>query len=666
MTPTERHAELCKILADHNYRYYVLDQPSVSDAEYDRLFRELRELEKNDPALVTAASPTQRVGAEPREGFVKVTRAVRMLSLDNAYTEEDLREFDRRVREGLLASDAYGYVAEPKIDGASIEITYDKGTLVLASTRGDGAIGEDVTQNVRTIRALPLTIPDQRTFTLRGEVLIHKEDLDAINEQRTTAGEEAFANPRNAASGSLRLLDPRITAERPLRVLIYDLVERHWPRHHEMLSAIDALGLPTHRREKLCKDVDELLAHIEKFAKERTKLPYETDGVVVKVDLLDQRDRLGFTARFPRWATAFKYQAERAETVVKEIVCDVGRTGTLTPVANLVAVKLSGSVVARASLHNLDQVAAKDVRAGDTVVIEKAGEIIPQVVEVVLGKRPQGTAPWTAPSECPACGGPVAREEGEAALRCVTARCAGRLKAAVFYFTRRGAMDIDRLGKSLVEQLVNTGLVKDLGDLFALRDRRDEICALERMAEKSCDNLLASIESSRKSRTFDRLLTGLGIPLVGSVAAKLIAEKYGNVQGLLETPVEKLKQDLDDIHGIGPAMVESVVGFVSDPHNRAVMIKLIELGVVAEQPRVESAKDGPLLGKSFCVTGTLSKPRDAIHAAIRGAGGEVHDRVKKGTSYLVAGEKVGKSKLDAAKKTGAQVISEDDLAKLLG
>lgn len=666
-TPAERHRFLCDEIARHAHAYYVLDLPSVSDAEYDALYNELLALETAHPELVTPTSPSQRVGAAPREGFRKVERATRMYSLDNAYTEDDLREFDRRVREGHGHDELVVYVAEPKIDGASIEVTYEDGVLVLATTRGDGAVGEDVTTNVRTIQAVPLRIPEKRTLTLRGEIFIRPIDLETINERRRADGEPEFANPRNAAAGSLRLLDARLTAERPLRAVFYDLVERYFEHHHAMLAHLAAIGLPTHRREHLCRGVDEVIAFIARFDTERRALPFETDGVVLKVDDLQLRDELGFTARFPRWATAWKYAAETAETVLREITCDVGRTGALTPVAILDPVQLSGTTVSRASLHNLDQIASKDIRVGDTVVLQKAGEIIPQVLRVVPEHRPESAVPWQPPTVCPSCGRPVEREEGVAALRCVNARCPGRLEAAVWYFTRRGAMDVDRLGQSLVEQLVREGLVTDLADVFALPAKRDRLLGLERMGDKSVQSLVDAIENAKASRRFDQLLTALGIPLVGSVAAKLVAERYGDLRGLLDRDPSEVRQELETIDGIGAKMAESVARFLADPDVREMLEKMLALGVVAKQPmKAARAEGGPLAGLSFCVTGSFEDKREAIWERIEAAGGEVHKSVKKGTTYLLAGEKVGKTKTDDAAKKGAKVIDWSAFLALLG
>lgn len=666
MNPKARHAQLCRQIAELDHAYYVLDAPKTSDRAYDALFEELRRLEAAHPELVHPGSPTQRVSGAPREGVTKVEHEHPMYSLDNTYDEAAVREFDRRVRDGLRAGSTVHYVAEPKLDGASLSVVYDGGRLVLGATRGDGRVGEDVTPNVRTIRGLPLSIEETRRITLRGEVIIHKRDLAAINETRIARGEEPFANPRNAAAGSLRLLDPKEAAERPLRVLFYDLVERLFPTHHQTLDAIVAWDLPTHGLGRRCADLSELLEYIEAFDKRRPKLPYETDGVVIKVDELLQRDLLGTTARFPRWAIAYKYAAERVTTVVRDIIADVGRTGALTPVAVLDPVTVSGSVVARASLHNIDYVADKDVRIGDSVVIEKAGEVIPQVVSVDLEKRPQHTHAWRPPTHCPACQHAVVRAPEEAALRCPNARCPGRQKALLFYFTRRSGMDVDRLGAALIEQLVDEKLVHDIADVFALRDKREALLALPRMGEKSCDNLLSSIENARRGRTFSQLLTGLGIPLLGSVAASVVAERYRNLRTLLDVPSEQLRAELAEIHGVGPKMVDSLCAYLADPRQRAVLEKLLALGVVAEEPEgAPEITDGPLSGMSFCVTGVLSRPREAVHDAIRAAGGEVHDRVKKGTTYLVIGDKVGDTKLKAAKKQGTQILTEPELDAML-
>ena len=659
-----RHEVLCEELRRHSHAYYVLDTPTVSDAEYDRLFQELLAIEARAPELVSPHSPTQRVGAEPAEGFEKVTRPVRMYSLDNVYDTDELAEFDRRVREGL--DEAPRYVTEPKIDGASVEVIYEDGLLVQASTRGDGQTGENVTTNLRTLPGLPLRIPERRRLTLRGEVFIYVEDLAAVNELRLERGEPTFANPRNAAAGSLRLLDPRQTAERPLRVYFYDLVERYFEHHLEMLAHLADVGLPTHRQERACADIDAVRAFITDFDSLRKELPYETDGVVIKVDSLEHRDLLGFTARYPRWATAWKYAAEQGSSVLRSISAEVGRTGALTPTANFDPIPLSGTTVSRATLHNLDYVAEKDIRVGDTIVIQKAGEIIPQVLRVELAQRPEGALPWTPPSECPVCGTPVVRDEGVAALRCKNPACRGRLRAALAHFAGRGGMDIERLGPSLIEQLVDAGLVEDLADVFALPDKRAALLGLERMGEKSVDNVIASVEVARTQRTFSQLLRAYGLPLVGSVASKLIAEQYGDLGTLLAAEPAAVRDELAAIHGIGDKIAESLASALEDPEHRRVWEKLLALGVLAVEPQKPApVEGGTLAGMSFCVTGTFERKRSAIHAEIEANGGEVHKSVKKGTTYLLAGASVGKTKMDAAVKKGAEVIDEARYQELL-
>jgi DNA ligase (NAD+) len=663
MSAAQRHEELCRIIAEHDYAYYVLDKPRISDQQYDALFQELKSLEKEHPKLVTEASPTQRVGEQPRQGVVKVDHAKPMFSLDNTYNQEELREFDRRVRDGLKEGARFQYVAEPKLDGASLEIIYRNGVFFRGITRGDGKVGEDVTENVRTIRSLPLRIREKKTLTLRGEAVIFSRDLQTINRERSKLGEEPFANPRNAASGSLRLMDSRLAAMRPLRVYLYDLVERYFATHAEVLENVEKLGLPTHGMHEVCSDLDAVFRYIESFSHKKEALPFETDGVVVKIDYLEQRDILGNTARFPRWAIAYKYAAERAATKVLEIECDVGRTGVLTPVATTEPVSLSGTTVSRASLHNMDYVDELQLGVGDEVVIEKAGEIIPQVVKVAYyGHKQQ----WSPPTECPACATRVIRAQGEVALRCPNAACPGRIKASIRYFAHRAAMSIDHLGRVLVEQLVDQGLLSDVADVFSLPDKRDELLNIDRMAEKSVDNLIQAIEEARTQRSFQQLLTGLGIPLVGSVASGTLAEKYRSLITLLQTPDDRLREELSEMYGIGPKIAESVASYFADPKARAMLEKLIALGVkTKEVDREVVATTGPLKGMSFCLTGVLSKPRREIEGRIILAAGTVHDRVKKGTTYLVAGDKVGASKISTAKKLGTRVISENDLDSML-
>ena len=660
----ERHRKLVEEIKAHDHRYYVLDDPQISDRQYDGLYAELRELEHQHPELLTPDSPTQRVGGSPRGELRTVPHVVPMMSLDNTYGSEDLGEFVRRVRQGLPAAVEPSFCVEPKLDGGSIEVLYRGGKLVQGSTRGDGQSGEDITQNLRTVRSLPLTIPYQGNLTLRGEVVIYRRDLQRINEARLKAGEAPFANPRNAASGSLRMLDPRVVAERPLRVLAWQVVEgaELSSTHAGSLDELAKLGLPTHRLHKVCHSFDEIWAAIATIDAARKDYPYETDGAVVKVDAFAQQAILGATAKFPRWAIAYKFGAERATTSVLSISVQVGRTGTLTPVANLTPVQLSGTVVSRASLHNADIIEALGIRVGDQVVIEKAGEIIPQVVSVDVAARVAEAPAFVMPERCPCCATPVQKDEGQVAVFCPNPRCPDRMKGAILHYSRRFAMDVDNLGEVLITQLVDGKLVSDVADLYDLTVER--VVELERMGKKSAENVVASIQGSRE-RTLDRLITGLGIDHIGQVAARQLAEAARSLQTLLGWDEEQARASLSAISGFGPKMVDSVVSYLFAPESRALLEKLRAHDVSREQPVSVSNSEGPLVGKSFCVTGVLTKKREDVHQDIRGAGGEVHDKVKKGTTYLVAGEKVGKAKLDGARKFGAQVIGETELAALV-
>jgi DNA ligase (NAD+) len=659
-------------LEAHNYRYYVLDDPVVSDAEFDRLMRELRALEEAEPELATDDSPTRRVGGQARASVVQVPHSARMMSLDNVYSWEELAEFHRRVREGLPEGEVVRFCVEPKLDGASIEAIYEGGRLTQASTRGDGQTGEEITANVRTIRSLPLRIAHTGKLTLRGEVVIYRRDLEALNAEREAEGLEPFANPRNAAAGAVRMLDPREVALRPLRAAFYQVVQgaELVASQSETLEWLEKLGLPTHRRHERV-DLEGVRAAIEAIDRARDDYPFETDGAVIKVDAYRQQEILGMTSKFPKWAIAYKFQAERARTRLREIVVQVGRTGALTPVARLDPVQLGGTTVSRASLHNADMIETLDVRVGDLVAIEKAGEIIPQVVEVDVSAREGHPPKFKMPAECPSCGTPVARELRNpekpelgygAATRCPNRACPEQIKQRIYYFARRFAMDIDHLGSALVEQLVDRGIVRDVADLYRLE--APQLAELERMGEKSAENVHVSIERS-KERTLERLLCGLGIPQVGQVAAKQLAEEVGTLADLLALSPEHLRERVGGIHGFGPKMVDSVVEFMGDSEQRALMEKLVSSGVGRRQPRPEVAAEGPLSQKTFCVTGVLSKKREDVHADIRAAGGEIHDSVKKNTTYLVAGEKTGKSKLDQAKKYGTTVIDEAGLYALI-
>lgn len=672
MKAADRHAQLVREIEAHDYRYYVLDDPVITDADYDALMRELRRIEAEHPELATPDSPTARVAGAARPYVTKVRREHRMFSLDNAYSSAEMADFHRRVREGLPDGEVPKFTVEPKLDGASIEVVYDGGRLALASTRGDGVEGEEITPNVRTIRGVPARIPYDGKLTLRGEVVIYRKDLDRLNAEREAAGLEPFANPRNAAAGAVRMLDPREVAARPLRCVFYQAVEgpRVKPSHSETLDWLATLGVPTHRRHVVVpwEGVLDAIAAVDAA---RAGYPFETDGAVVKVDAYRHQDMLGSTSKFPKWAVAYKFPAERAVTVVREIVVQVGRTGALTPVAIMDPVELAGTTVSRASLHNADQIRELDVRVGDRVFIQKAGEIIPQVVGVESRSRPEGTEPYRMPETCPECGTKVVsrlREEGkpelgaEATVRCPNRSCPAQLRGRILYFASRPAMAIDHLGESLVDQLVGKALVRDVADLYELT--LDQLTGLERMGKKSAQNVVDAVQASRE-RTLDRLLCGLGIPQIGQVAAKQLAETAVTLEALLGWSEDELREKVDAIHGFGPKMVDSVVEFMKDDAERAVMNKLLARGVGRPQPAHQVAADGPLVGSSFCVTGVLTRKREDVHALLRAAGATVHDSVKKGTTYLVAGEKTGKTKLDQARKHGVKVISEAEMDRLL-
>ena len=666
-SPAERHAELSRAIEAHDYRYYVLDDPNVSDQGYDALMRELRAIEQDHPALATAASPTRRVGGEARSVAVKVKHETKMLSLDNTYSETELGEFFTRVTGGLSATESVTYVVEPKLDGASIEVTYDGGALVAASTRGDGELGEDITENARTLRGVPLGIAHHGRITLRGEVLIFRRDLETMNAARESEGLEPFANPRNAAAGSVRMLDPREVERRPLRAIFYQLVEGPGlhASHAESLAWMEAQRLPTHRKQVVV-EAAAVLPAIQEIDAARSAYPYETDGAVIKVNAYRQQGILGETSKFPRWATAFKFAPERALTVLRAIEVGVGRTGAITPVAHLDPVELAGTTVSRASLHNAEQIERLGVRIGDHVYVEKAGEIIPQIVGVDASRRTGEERVFCMPVACPACGGPVASKQQDGDLvisRCTNRQCPAQVKAQVHYFARRFAMDIADLGESLVVQLVDRGLVRDVADLYALTAHA--LAGLERMGDKSARNVTASIARSR-ARTLGGLLCGLGIPQIGQVAARQLAEAGRSLEAMLGWSDAELRERVAAIRGFGPSMVDSVSLYFADEAQRALLGKLVALGVGAPQPAPEAPPEGPLTGKSFCVTGVLSKKREDVHADLRAQGATVHDAVKKDTTYLVAGEKTGKSKLDQAKKFGTVVVDEAQLVALLG
>jgi DNA ligase (NAD+) len=647
----------------HNYRYYVLDQPEIADIEYDRLLRELMALEQAHPELITPDSPTQRVGAAPLQAFGAAEHGIPMLSLDNVFTAESLAEFDRRIRE-RLALDRVAYVAEPKLDGSSMNLRYENGLLVRAGTRGDGVTGEDVTANVRTMQSVPLRLRGKNPPALvevRGEVVIRKEDFAKLNAQRLEDGERVFANPRNAAAGSLRQLDPRITASRPLTFFPYGLGAASEPiaaNHWEILQRLGEWGFRINEQLEQVQDFEGLLAYAERLLEQREALPFEIDGVVYKINDLAQREELGFTSRAPRWAVAYKLPAVEATTTLLGILASVGRTGVVTPVAELEPVTVGGVVVARATLHNLDEVHRKDVRVGDTVLIRRAGDVIPEIMSVVLDKRPADAQPWEMPERCPVCGAEVMRIDGEAAHRCMGGLfCPAQRVGALLHFASRKAMDIEGLGVKLVEQLVEYDLVKSVADLYRL-DRK-ELLTLDRMGEKSVDKLLAAVERSRQT-SLPRLIYALGIAQVGHVTATQLARHFGDLEPLMQASEEELTAVPD----VGPVVAHSIAHFFAESHNREAVEQLRERGVqwpVLERPSTALA----LSGKTVVLTGTLeSMTRDEAGARIEALGGKISGSVSKKTDYVVAGEKAG-SKLDRAQALGVEVLDEAGFIALL-
>ena len=650
--------DLRNTLRRHEHLYYVLDQPEVSDAEYDALMNRLRDLEAQHPELLTPDSPSQRVGGTPREGFVKVQHSAAMLSLDNALNEDELRAFDGRVRE-LLGDEPYRYVAELKLDGLSMAGHYRDNRFVQAVTRGDGLVGEDVTENARTIRSLPLrTASTLDHFEVRGETVMLRRAFERLNLDRDERGLSRFANPRNAAAGSLRVLDPSITASRRLEFYTYFLLvdgRPCYPSHWESLDALHKMGFKVNARRKLCGSLDELLAFCKEWESKRDDLPYEIDGVVVKVDSIEQQVRLGFTAKAPRWAIAFKYAARQAVTTVENIDVQVGRTGALTPVARLTPVEVGGVTVSRATLHNEDEIARLGLQVGDSVVIERSGDVIPKVVRVhTQGSRRRA---FQIPKHCPVCGGKVVREEGEAASRCINTNCPARLKESILHFASRSVMNIDGLGDVLVEQLVDRGIITGVADLYDLVV--DKLAELDRMGRKSAANVVRNIERS-KQNPLPRVINALGIRFVGERTALFLAEEFGDLDKIASAHPDELQKAEE----VGPKVAESIYQFFREPRNQDLVERLRSAGLQFEY-RVRRRPAGPLAGLTFVLTGALpGLSREEARQRIEAAGGKVSTAVSKKTSFVVAGEEPG-SKLDKARELGVEVIDEKRLIDLL-
>lgn len=657
----KRITTLRKEIEDHNRRYYEEAAPTISDREYDALYRELSDLEKQFPALAASESPTNRVGGKPLKAFGQVTHRVPMLSLDNTYSEEEVGDFYRRM-ERLLPNKKIPVVIEPKVDGVAVSLLYEKGKLRYAATRGDGAVGDDITQNICTIRSLPRQLKGDvpEILEVRGEAYLHKAGFAKLNAERREAGLPEFANPRNAAAGSLKQLDPAIAAKRPLGVVFYGtgLIEgATLDKHSELFALLKKIGLPGSEKWWVADSADEILDAIRELDRIRHDFAYQTDGAVVKVDSFSQREVLGFTAKSPRWAIAYKYEAERVETKLLDILVQVGRTGTLTPVAALEPVVVSGSTVARATLHNEEEIERKDIRIGDTVLVEKAGEVIPAVVSVRTDLRTGAEKKFRMPKNCPECGSAVVKDEGQVAVRCVNSQCPAQVRRRIEHFASRGAMDIEGLGEAVINQLVQQKLLVDVGDIYSLQ--ASTLIELERMGEKSVANLIDAIERS-KTRPLWRLLFGLGILHVGVGASRALADHFPNLDAIAASTMEELQQ----IPDVGEVVGRSIHEFFHEPHNLAVIEKLRRAGLRFDaEPKVEGAAPG-FKNTTWVITGTLSQSRDEIAEIIRARGGKVSGSVSKKTTYLLAGDEAG-NKLEKARKLAVRVLNEDAFREML-
>ncbi len=669
MNPSKRVQKLRELVNYHNYRYYVLDDPEISDADYDRLMRELAQLEAEHPGLVTADSPTQRVGAAPAEEFAAVAHAVPMLSLGNAMNEDELRTWYEGIVRQL--GETIELYAEPKLDGLAVELLYQNGSLVVSSTRGDGFTGEDVTSNIRTIRSVPTRLVERENnapalLEVRGEVYMEKKRFEEMNRARAEAGETLFANPRNAAAGSVRQLDPKITATRPLDIFLYGIgrvkgvAGRKFKTHSESLDFVRSLGLRTIREGRTCKSLEQAVDYYHQMQQNRDQLPYEADGVVLKVNDLAQQLELGERARSPRYAIAGKFPPRRQTTVLRDIKVQVGRTGALTPVAELEPVRIGGVEVRRATLHNEDEIARKDVRIGDTVVIQRAGDVIPEVVTPVTTRRKGRRKRFTMPTKCPVCGADATRPEGEAVRRCVGIACPAKLKGTIEVFASKAAMDIDGLGTKLIEQLVDNGMVTDPAGLYSLK--LEQWAGLERMADKSAQNILDQLEAS-KERPVGRVLLALGIRNVGAHVSDVLASHFGGIDAIMNASAE----ELEEINEIGPVVAQSVVNFFRDKANRSVIERLRNAGIRAlsrKRAAEPKPKNGRFAGKTFVFTGSLeSMTRQEASEKVRRLGGRASSSVSKNTDYVVAGPGAG-SKRAKAESLGVSVISEKDFLKM--
>jgi DNA ligase (NAD+) len=665
--PDKKIESLREKIRHHERLYYVLDQPEISDADFDKLMQQLKHLEAEHSDLITADSPTQRVGGKPREGFVKIAHSSPMLSLDNTYSEEELRDWERRVHE-LSGRKDVDYVCELKLDGMSLALIYQDGKLVRGITRGDGSIGEDVTLNVRTVRSVPLSVPKEKLkkagippdFEVRGELLMPLAAFKRMNEERERKGLSLFANPRNATAGTVRQLESRVTAERRLDYFSYMLLKNgrtYFDRHSKTLDALDAAGFKVNQSRKLVHNIDEAWTFIRQWEEKRESLPYEIDGIVIKVDRTALQDELGFTGKAPRWAIAYKYAARAGITKLEDIRVQVGRTGKLTPVAMLAPVLIGGTTVRNATLHNMDEIGRLGVKIGDWVQVERGGDVIPKVAKVIEDKdHPRGTRTFEMPEKCPVCGTKVVRSEGEVDYRCVNANCPAKLRETILHFASRGVMNIDGMGDALVNQLTERGLVKNVADLYKLT--KADFLSLERMGDKSAQNILDEIANSKKL-PLERVIYGLGIRMVGERTAQFLSEHFGSMEALESAGIEELQS----VNEVGPRIAESIVEFFGIAANRKLIERLREAGLTLTGQKKQ--RGSKLAGKTFVLTGTLVQfTRDEAKQMIEDAGGKVTGSVSKKTDYVVAGADAG-SKLDKAKELGVKVIDEKEMKGLL-
>ncbi|MDP6569513.1 MAG: NAD-dependent DNA ligase LigA [Candidatus Marinimicrobia bacterium] len=660
----QKWENLRRQIEQHNYRYHVLDDPEISDVEYDKLFRQLIELEETHPALKTPDSPSRRVGAPPLAKFGSVTHRSLMLSLDNAMNRDELIAFDGRLKRALDSQDEITYIAEPKLDGLAISLVYENGLLSTGATRGDGRTGEDITQNLRTIHTIPLRLQGQAVppiVEIRGEVFIEKEQFKKLNRKREEAAEPAFANPRNAAAGSLRQLDSSVTAERPLKFFAYELTSAegiNYTSHGESLEQLQKWQVPVNPNISNCTNIEEAIAYYEEWEENRNTLPYEIDGVVIKVNSTSEREQLGIKSRSPRWAISGKFKAQQATTVVEDIVPSIGRTGAVTPVAHLQPVNVGGVIVSRATLHNQDEIDRKDIRTGDTVLIQRAGDVIPEVVKVITEKRPDEAVKYILPEECPSCGAEVIRPEEEAVARCHNISCPAQVKGRIEHFASKRALDIDGLGSKVVSQLIESGLVYSFADLFYLS--KEQLLGLERMGDLSAQNLIDAIDTSKET-TLARFIYGLGIRNVGEHVADVLARKYRSLEVLMDSTAE----ELEAVDEVGPIVAESIVSFFGSKENRDTIRRCLSGGVFLSVPETPEKTDLAVRGKTFVFTGKLEQfTRQDGEEMVRNLGGRAAKSVSSKTDFIIAGTGAG-SKLIKARKLNITVLNEDEFLALM-